>query len=80
MGNGASLNQRRPSAILSGFRSVEELVARGYFQDNVDAYKAAVEDNIRKEALDILEILVPAGKFWSFSLINRIVFEIFCYF
>jgi hypothetical protein len=62
MGNGAAITSRRPTLILGGFSSVESLINNGYFNENLEAYKAAVKENIKNEALDILEILIPAGE------------------
>ena len=44
------------------FPKLDELCQKGYFVNNIGAYKYAMETAIRTCRLDALEILIPAGR------------------
>jgi hypothetical protein len=45
---------------LYSFSLVERLCRENYFRNNGDAYKTALEDSIRNNTLDVLEVLIAA--------------------
>jgi hypothetical protein len=57
MGTAASVEKKDG---LYSFSLVERLCRENYFRNNGDAYKTALEDSIRNNTLDVLEVLIAA--------------------
>ena len=61
MGNGAPVASQAVLNREYDFTTVERLGRKGFFMSNYDQYKRAIEESIRTNELDVLEILIPAG-------------------
>ena len=61
MGNGAPALAASASSRGHDFTTVESLARKGYFHQHHDEYCRALEDAIRRNELDALEVLIPAG-------------------
>ena len=59
MGNGAPIASQINRQY--DYTTVERLARKGYFMSNFEEYKRALEESIRMNELDVLEVLIPAG-------------------
>ena len=57
MGTAASIEKPQ----VYSYQLVERLAIQNHFRNDIEAYQIAMEDSIRRNALDILEILLQAG-------------------
>ena len=61
MGNGAPVQGAAASSRGHDFATVESLARKGYFNQHHDEYCRALQQAIRMNELDVLEVLIPAG-------------------
>ena len=61
MGNGAPVASQSLLNRQYDYTTVERLARKGYFMSNFEEYKRAIEESVRMNELDVLEVLIPAG-------------------
>lgn len=61
MGNGAPVAAQAAGPRQYDYPTVERLSRKGYFAQNFDEYKRAIQEAVRTNELDVLEVLIPAG-------------------